>query len=303
VTGGHGAVGTAFARQLLARGAERVSILDAHIGSVTEARVVQRTGSVLDRKVMLEVLAGCDTLVHLAATTSVEACAADPLACFDINVAGTAAALDACVRAGIGRIVFTSSAHVYGRPATSPVPETHPLRPESVYACSKAAAELVMRAWTTTPQRKATIVRFGNIYGPGTAPDTVIASICRQAVTADMVRVRGLAPRRDFLFIEDAAEALVRLIASPVTVPLETFNVSGGIGYTIGEAVDIARQQARAVLGRWPSRVESDSPAEEPDDEIVLDVAELQRRTGWRPATPLEAGIRATIQHDMSTLQ
>jgi nucleoside-diphosphate-sugar epimerase len=300
ITGGHGALGTRLVDLLTAAGAADISVIDTRPGRAHPA-VRQTIGSVIDRGVLAPALAGCDVLVHLAAWTAVDGCDADPFGCMQVNVAGTAAVLDACVHAAVPRVLFASTAHVYGATHRQPISEDQPLRPESVYACSKAAAEQVVRAWTCGPHRVATILRFSNIYGPRMSEETVIGRVCRQVADGGPVRVRSFTPVRDFLFLDDAAEALVRLMAAdPGALRLEIFNVSTGVGHTIAAVVDEARAQAASLGGRSPVPVEVGMPAPGPPSTIVLDAGALARRLAWHPATPLRTGLRRTLQHLMS---
>ena len=284
ITGGSGALGRRLAARLAASGVSRVIAYDREAGT-PRANVISITGDILSANDMVSAFKGCEAVFHLAALIHAGKSANDAERYREVNVEGTRRVAEACKRAGVSRIVHASTSHVYGLPQKLPVSENHPTRPLSIYAQSKLDAEGVLRE----SQVASVAARLANLYGGGIGPETVIGRALSQAASGEPIRLRNLSEARDFVHIDDAAEALIRL----ALLPPEKFRA---VNVSTGKAVllsDMAEALAR-LAGVSVAPPEQKSPGDMP--EFVLDKTLLEKLTGWSPSIGLEEGLKRALQ-------
>lgn len=227
---------------------------------------------------------------HLAGFANASVCRADPPGAFLANVTVTANVLEACRLVGITRVVFPSTALVYALPGELPLAEHAPFGPRSIYAASKMAAEAMLSGYAVDYAFSIDVARVGNVYGPGGPTESVASTLLRQVVGDGHVHLRTLAPVRDFIHRDDVAEGLVRLAEAGSEPGLRVFNLSSGVPTSIAQLADLA---ARVVGCAMPA-VETE-PGTRREDQIVLDIGALCRRTGWKPSIPLFEGLAQTL--------
>ena len=235
---------------------------------------------------MLE--AGPEVVVHLAGRTFVPDSWRDPGAFTRDNVMGTQNVLDACRLAG-ARLLHVS-AYVYGQPCHMPIDETHPVEPSNPYAHSKWLAEELCRFQSDRFGVPLSIVRPFNIYGPGQRPPMLIPDLLHQLWASGHMTVRDLAPRRDFLHVDDFARAVLSVVEANAWG--HTFNLGSGVSHSVRDVLEIL---ARAWPGgaTWSCEGEV-RPAEIPD--VVADCRAIEAALGWRPTQSLETGLRSLVQ-------
>jgi CDP-glucose 4,6-dehydratase len=205
--------------------------------------------------------------------------------------------LQACLEQGVDRVVVASSDKAYGSHERLPYREDVALRPTAPYEASKAAADLIARSYWHGYGLPVAVTRFANVYGGGDlnfsrlVPEVVSAAL---AGRPPVLRSDG-SPERDFLYVEDAAEAYL-VIADNLDrddVRGEAFNAGGGRPYPVREVVaTIARL---AGTGVEPEIRGSGNPAGEIDRQFV-DPAKLREACGWSPSVDLEQGLALTIE-------
>jgi UDP-glucose 4-epimerase len=233
VTGGAGFIGSHLVDYLLARDAQQVVVVDNLTrprenwlkAREDHPRLVFVEGDILDADRLSAALVGIDVVYHLAAVATVMAAVHDPERAFAVNAMGTAQVAMAARRAGVRRLVFTSSREVYGDPATLPVTEDAPLKPKNVYGASKASGELFLS--TLGPADMAVvIVRLANVYGPGDS-GRVIPIFLNNASNDRPLTLYGGQQILDLVWIGDVVEVLVKagFSAEPVTEPI---NIGSG---------------------------------------------------------------------------
>jgi UDP-glucose 4-epimerase len=280
ITGGHGVLGRRL--QTMLRSAGRAFTLFS--GDVRNLADLQAG------------LAGCGVVVHLAAISEPAACFAEPSNCMEVNALGTARVMEACRLLGIQRAIYTSTAQVYGAPARLPADEDSPTAPRSVYAASKLAGEAAMRGYSASFGTAAVAARLANVYGPGMGPQSVIGRAVSQLRSGQPVQLRSYREVRDFIFLDDAVEALIRLSgADACGIGFHTVNVSSARGASVMDVVEVLA--AVAEESGLP-RPEILPPTGEPDREVpalVLDNRRLQSLTGWQPGTPLREGLAHSL--------
>jgi UDP-glucose 4-epimerase len=230
-------------------------------------------------------------LFHLAGVASVAACARDPGFAFRLNVTATLNVLEVCRAAGIRQVVFPSTALVYGRPSQLPVDEQAPAAPLTFYAATKLAAEALLAGYAAEFGVASVVARLGNVYGPSAAADTVVARLVRQARLGGPLLIKTLAPVRDFIYIEDVVEGLIRLAVAGGPPGIRLFNLSSGQATSIGAlASTIARLAGSSGIQ------ETDPGTSDASANLQLDIGRLVAATGWQPAFSLEQGLRLALE-------
>ncbi len=295
VTGSSGFVGRHLARRLLARGDE-VHGLDVApppadlATNIAHHAVDLREGEAVAR-VVAEVAP--EVIYHLGARSSVALSMREPAEDLATNVLGTLQLALAAAEAGVGRLVFTSSGGtVYGPEAPVPASETAPLQPQSVYGASKAAAELYLGVVAQTTPLDVSILRPANIYGPEQDPQGeagVVAIFAQRMLAGAPVTIFGDGSQtRDYLYIDDALDALLTAAAAPRPA---TCNVGTGVETSTGRIFELLA--ALTGYEREPVRAE-----QRPGDvaRVAVDPARARELWGWAPLVTLEDGLARTIE-------
>lgn len=290
VTGASGFLGGAILRALVADGHE-VRALDMAPGTMADVRWF--SGSALAAPQDAAFLAGADCLIHLAwsskPATANQAFGDDART----NVEGSLRLLEAARDAGVKTVIFASSGGtVYGRARAAPIPEDHPLDPINAYAAGKAAFEGYLRAFCHIHAMRALVLRVSNPFGPGQYGERgqgLIATAIWRALRGLPVEVWGDGGIiRDYLFIDDAAEAFAR--ATRHRGESDVFNIGSGVGRSIREVL-------AAVSLALGERIEIDQKGARPIDAPVnvLDPGKAARALGWSARTPFEEALRRTV--------
>jgi UDP-glucose 4-epimerase len=226
-----------------------------------------------------------DAVLHMAAIASVPQCEADPTACWSTNLQGTihVARAATAVRA---RVVFFSTAAVYGVPRQLPTPVSALPAPTNLYGVSKAAGEVAVRGFA--PEH--VLLRLFNIYGEGCLRSYVIPDLIRKLrATSGAVDLQGTGQEsRDFLYISD----LLRLIEGALRAPAgSVFNAGSGTTITIRE---LAQRVAR-VAGRPETAFRFEGPRVGDFPINYADISAGNVPPGWHPEVSLDEGIRRML--------
>lgn len=307
ITGAYGAVGAWLARACVQRG-DHVVVLrrDEVPGSPlvldgTQDRCTVVHGDLLTAGLVERALAehAVDTVFHLAAHSVVGTAQRSPLSTFETNVRGTWLVMEACRQVGVPRVVVASSIMAYGtQPAhTRPFDEDDALHGRQVYEVSKAAADTIARSYWDGYGVRVAAARLANVYGGGDlnrsrlVPDVLAAVLTGEA---PVIRSDG-SPERDFLYVEDAADAYLAIAGAldreDDAACGEAFN-AGGASHSVLEIVETVTRLAGSgirpeILGA-PLRGGA-------SDRLSLDSSRLRDLTGWRPRVGLEEGLRRTL--------
>jgi nucleoside-diphosphate-sugar epimerase len=272
VTGASGFVGKHLAQALCERG-ERVV---THCG---------RDGDLSRTELRAQ---GIRHVYHLAGRTYVPDSWQEPRDYYQVNVLGAVSVLEFCRKSGSSLTLLSS--YVYGRPARLPIPEGHPLAALNPYGHSKILAEQVAQFYGSAFRVPVTIVRAFNLYGPGQARHFLIPTLVSQALAADReaVTVEDDRPRRDYIFIADLIDLLLRLNGG---INVGVYNAGSGISTSVRELAELVIHLSGAqkpLLSRGCQRL----------DEVmdtVADISHAQRELGWSPKVTLEDGLLRTI--------
>lgn len=242
-----------------------------------------------------------EAVIHLAALTFVPDSIAHPAAAFRVNFLGTRHLLEAVRRHAPGaRVMVVSSGHVYGTAALDAPAfgEGAPLRPGSPYARAKAAADLLAATYALGGLDVVRPRPF-NHTGRGRPAQFVEASLARQLAEIEAGRrpprilVGNLDAVRDFLDVEDVADAYVRLLDR--SVPGGAYNVASGRALRVRELLDGLVAEARLAPALGPLEVVVDPARWRPTDRAVGDAARLRAATGWAPRVSLERTLRSLL--------
>ncbi len=229
-----------------------------------------------------------DHIIHLASRVYVPLSWETPYPFYHTNVLGTINVLELCRRTGC-RLTYISS-YIYGTPQYLPVDENHPVDPASPYNHSKFMAEEACRFYAGTFNVPVVIFRPVNIYGPGQNPDFLIPFIISQITdpATKQVEVRDLRPRRDYLFIDDFTDALLR-----------SFTLDGFRIFNLGSGKSVSAEEIiGTVMKQSGISKEYHSSGQERTHEIwdvVADIRKFSEETGWKPLTSFEEGIRKIL--------
>jgi nucleoside-diphosphate-sugar epimerase len=285
ITGAAGFVGQCVARALAAAG-YAVTGLDREAlrtpSRSAHAYEAFLTCDLLDDKALSVSVEGraFEVVVHLAGRLSTQASRAD---LFAVNTGGTAAVLERCTRPG-AHVIFFSTGLVYGR-QPGPFHEETQCLPIDAYAQSKLAAEAVALAWSEASGSPLAIVRPSVLYGPDAPPSMLLVSLLQTLRKGEPFAMTLGAQLRDFLHVEDAARAVVRLVAERAH---GTWNLASGESVSVRQAAalgaSIAKRPDLLKPGALPYR----------DSEVFdyrLDARKLRERFDWQPSIDLQSGL------------
>ncbi len=302
VTGAGGLIGSRLTARLRRIGARPVSVckIDAypwrvyhdHFG-ITLDDPDFHVGDIADPGLIREVIRGCDYVIHAAALADVAACTRRPLEAIEANIVGTQRVLEAAAATpSVRRVVFVSSASVYGNAAEVPgeFAEDAPLRPLSVYGGSKAWGEFQTAAVLGEAGISYAIVRYFSVYGePQVIKENshswVVAWFCMRAALGLPLYLNGGGSQvRDLVHVDDIATGTLRALVAPAAHN-QTINIGTGVGTTI-------RQIAELVRVHYPDVTLTETPL--PPGDPLGGYASTRRMTrvlGWRPGITITQGI------------
>jgi UDP-glucose 4-epimerase len=307
ITGGLGFIGSNLARQLVPLGAD-VLLVDSlipdyggnlfNIDGIAE-RVQVNIADVRQQSTMNYLVRGRDVIFNLAGQVSHIDSMRDPYSDLEINCRSQLTILEACRYNNPGaKVVYAGTRQVYGRPESLPVTEQHLVRPTDVNGINKAAGEYYHLVYNNVFHVRACSLRLTNVYGPRQLikhnRQGFIGWFIRLALEGKTIQIYGDGSQlRDFVYVTDAADAFLRAGASDAC--------NGGV-FNIGGSEPLRHKQLAEMLvsiagsGRvefveWP-------PEKKAIDigDFYADSSKFQRVAGWRPSTPLEEGLRETLE-------
>ena len=316
ITGGCGFLGTALIHRLLSHGGHNIRVLDnlttgtrndlakvaeyhelqpSELGSTTES-VELVVGDILDEQLALEVTEGCDVIVHFAANTGVGPSVEDPRADCMSNVLGTFNYLEAARINAVHRFVFASSGAPAGE-VEPPIHEELPPHPVSPYGASKLAGEGYCSAYYQTFGIDTVMLRFGNVYGPGSLhKSSVVAKFIRQALSGEILEIYGDGNQtRDFIYIDDLIDAVMSAATMP-GIGGEAFQIATNKETTVGEMTE---ELIEIIKTQGISNVELVNGEKRLGDveRNYSDTTKARTRLDWQPKMSLSEGLSKTVQY------
>jgi UDP-glucose 4-epimerase len=298
VTGGAGFIGSHIVEHFQCNGAVRVldNLRSGFRQNLAGLEHEFIEASILDRAAVRRAVQGVDYVFHLAATTSVPESLAKPAECEEININGTRVVLEEAAKAGVKKLVFSSTAAIYGDNPVVPKVESMSPEPKTPYAATKLEGERLCREFAESGGLPTVCLRYFNVFGPRQDPGSEYAAVVpvflRRALNHAPITIYGDGEQtRDFIFVQAVAAANASFAALPSAQGV--FNVASGARMTINDlAVTICDQTgSRSELRYVPERA----------GDVKHSMASIKRleSIGFVPRGSLAEGLKATADFYM----
>jgi len=298
VVGGAGYIGSHTVRELEKAGHETWvydNLSQGHVESVRNDRLIR--GDLLDRSMLDQTFRAhrFDAVMHFAAFASVPESVADPAKYYRNNVMGTLTLLDAMQEAGVSRFVFSSTAAVYGVPQVIPIVEQSPTQPINPYGVTKLAVERALAEYAHAYGLGYAVLRYFNACGASSdatigedhTPETHLIPIALQVALGQRESLSIFGNDyptpdgtciRDFIHVEDLADAHIRALNRIQAGKGMTYNVGTGVGASVREVLEAARRvTGHAIPAEEFPRRAGDPPV------LVASSQAIQNELGWKP--------------------
>ena len=301
VTGAEGFIGSHLVDELLHQG--------AHVRAFVHYNPFGRWGWLHDRASDIDILQGdvrdgervatvaegTEVVFHLAALIGIPYSYEAPESYVQTNVMGTYNVLNAARRAGVERMVQTSTSEVYGTARQVPIDEGHPLQPQSPYSASKIGGDMLALSFHHSFGLPLAVVRPFNTYGPRQSLRAIIPTVLQQLYSgSEEIRIGSTLPTRDFNYVTDTVAGFLAVAASDKALG-EVVNIGSGREIAIGDLVELLI----ATSGR-EARVVSDTDRLRPPgsevERLLCDNSRAREWAGWEPQITLEQGLERTAR-------
>lgn len=317
ITGGCGFIGTNLIKNLISQEKENcfISVVDNfYVGTRKDlARVCKFTeknsvdykriphpgvelieGNVLDEELMMEVTKGIDIIVHLAADTDVASSVKDPTDIMLANTFGTFVMLKAAKQNKVKKFIFASSNASVGehKPDKEIIPS-----PVSLYGASKLSGEAYCSAYRYTYGVKTVVLRFSNVYGPGSDhKNSIVANFIKHAMLKEALTIYDDGRQtRDFIHIDDLVHAIICAAKPKVTIIGETFHIATGVETSVSE-LTYKLCLIMTDLGLGNIKVQHAAPRVGDIQRSFSDVSKTNQMLEWQAQIELSDGLRKTIE-------
>lgn len=252
------------------------------LGADVLKRVEVVAGDVRDPGMVRTAVAGCETVLHLAALIGIPYSYTATTSYVDTNVAGTLHVLEAARDFGVQKVVHTSTSEVYGSAQYVPIDERHPLVAQSPYAATKIGADSLALSFHRSFDLPVAICRPFNTYGPRQSARAVIPTIISQIASGEReIRLGSLTPTRDFSYVADTAAGFAAVAASASSVG-EVINLGSGFEVSILDTVQLIAE-AMAVQVDTTEVSERQRPQQSEVTRLFADVRKAQSLLHWSP--------------------
>jgi len=303
VTGGAGFIGSHLTEELVREGFEVTVLDDLSTGRAENlsgcsknAKVSFILGDIRKKAVTDDAISHhTNAIFHLAAKASVPYSVEHPKVTHEVNVNGTRNLLETCVHKGVGKLIYASSASVYGDPEYLPIDESHPFKPLSPYAKSKLKAEQICKEFEEVYGLKITILRPFNVYGPRQRNDQysgVITKFIKQLKQRKPPIIYGDGSQtRDFIHVSDVVRAFILAYKSNTAIG-RIFNVATGVPTPINNLANLLQDLLKAE-GIKPLHV---APREEDIEHSYAEIEQAKTFLGFEPRITLKEGLASLLE-------
>lgn len=316
ITGGLGFIGSNLASRLVEMNAGCVTLVDSlvpeyggnlyNISDLRE-RVAVNVSDVRDVHSFRHLVRGMDILFNLAGQTSHLDSMTDPHTDLDINCKAQLSILEACRKENPEiRIVFASTRQIYGKPDYLPVDEAHPIRPVDINGINKTAGEHYHLLYNQVYGIKTSVLRLTNTYGPRMrikdARQTFLGVWIKQILRGEAFEVWEGRQLRDFTFVDDCVEALIRCAVMP-EADGQVFNVGGADKPISLDELALLLVNANGGVGKFERK---EFPAERKAIDIgdyYSDISLIQTKLGWSPRISIREGLEKTLNYFRANLE
>jgi nucleoside-diphosphate-sugar epimerase len=301
ITGGAGFIGSALTRGLLAKGAERVVVVD-NLMSGNEGNLAEIRGAIdfhnidiRDYDALRASMEGVEVVFHEAAIPSVPRSINDPIPSHDVNINGTFNVLQAAKAAGVRRVIYAASSSAYGDSLVLPKVETMPANPKSPYAAQKLLGEYYMSIWHSCFDLDTISLRYFNVFGPRQDPSSPYSGVLSLFMTAILERrtptIFGDGEHsRDFTYVEDVVALNIKAAEAPSSVCGRMYNGGNGGRVTLNEAWALLQKIEGVTL---PPNYAAPRAGDVKDSQA--DDTDARQYLGHDPQYSFEQGMRATL--------
>lgn len=261
-----------------------------HVVAVSKETMDLLDGHAVD-KVISEVRP--DIVIHLGGLVDLRRDTAVAKACIDANIIGTLHVVDALKKNPPKLFVYASTEEVYG---DAPLPYSEEMRPSppSPYAMTKLAGEELCQMYGGYGEFPVIVLRLATMYGPGETEKRFIPSVIVKALKNEEILLNSGKKMRDYLYIDDAVDAVMACLNRPTSSGSQIINVGGGTAYTLDSVVEkiiqVCHSNSIVRYGVLPER-----PLEAA--KWLMDIQKAKRLVDWQPKTTIEKGIGATVSH------
>ena len=301
VTGGAGFIGSNFVRRVIdgsLPGFSSIAVLDklTYAGTLTNLKNLKSSdykfvqGDICDAALLEGLLRGFDVVINFAAESHVDRSIAGAKDFVVTNVLGVQTLLDAVKNSPVQTFIQISTDEVYGSIAKGSWPETDPLLPNSPYAASKAAGDLLARSYQKTHGLDIRITRCSNNYGPNQFPEKVIPLFVTNLIEGKKIPVYGTGKNiRDWLHVDDHCSGIYRAFMKGKAG--EIYNIGGGLELTNLKLTN----QILSAMNKTESEIEYVQDRKGHDLRYSVDWSKAQKEIGYSPQINFSEGLLETI--------
>ena len=303
--GGAGLVGSHIVDQLVSEPVQEIVVFDNFLrgtranlaGAMQSSKVRIVDGSMTDREALKRELAGIDGVFQLASLWLGE-CVNDPRQAWEVNTMGTWNVVEACREAGVQRIVYSSSASVYGNALFTPMTEDHPFNNRTTYGATKIAIEQMLRAIYEQHQLPYIGMRYMNIYGPRMDYEGTYVSVIMKVLDKIFAGERPVvfgdgSQVYDFIHVSDVARA--NILGMKAECADENFNIGMGIGTSINELVTMLLELTGSNL-----TIDYRPQAQSFVTNRIGSIDKAEKLLAFRAGIPLRDGLQSVVDWRMA---
>lgn len=304
VTGSEGFIGSHLTEELVRMGADVTALvqynsfnnwgwIETFDKDIKESlRVV--TGDIREIDGLKKIIAGKDIVFHLAALIAIPYSYFSPMAYVKTNVEGTLNVMQACLDAGVSKIVHTSTSEVYGTAMYVPIDEDHPLQGQSPYSASKIGADKIVESFYRSFNLPVATMRPFNTYGPRQSARAVIPTIIVQALTEGVIKLGATTPTRDFTFVKDTIQGFIKIGQNDNTIG-QVINIGSGFEISIGKLADkIAKIMGKEIMIQ--TEEQRLRPKKSEVNRLLADNTKAGQLVNWKPDYTLDQGLAITVE-------
>ena len=299
VTGAGGFIGSHLTELLIERGFEVKALVRYNSQDrrgwleyiKTNVEIVR--GNIRDFDSVVRMIKDVDIIFHLAALIGIPYSYETPVAYIRTNIEGTYNVLEAArISNKIVRIVHISSSEVYGTAQYIPIDEKHPYNPQSPYAATKAAADMLALSYYKSFELPVTVIRPFNTFGPRQSLRAVIPAIITQTINKGVVKLGNISTKRDFLYVKDTIRGILEVGLHDETIG-DVFNIGTGRSFAISEVVEmVSKIHGRPVkIVREEKRLR---PSKSEVEVLECNFDKARELTDWEPNYSFEEALKET---------
>ncbi|MCM8807797.1 MAG: SDR family NAD(P)-dependent oxidoreductase [Candidatus Omnitrophica bacterium] len=291
VTGGAGFIGSKLVEKLVELGYDVTIVDNFSSGSRKNLTQVKDKIKIAEMDItsneVCNFIKDKDVIFHLAAVPDPRLCDEHIEETFKSNVDGTFNILFSSLKNGVKKVIFMSSAHLYGEPQYLPIDENHPITVYNYYTLSKRIGEVLCDFFIRKFNLNVIYFRLFNAFGPRQRPNFFIPSIITQALKNKKIEIWSDKPTRDFIYIDDVVEALIKAIDSDfVGGPI---NLGYGREIRVGNIARLIASQLNVELCVLNKEVTGPL-------RMLCDNTKAKKVLGWEPKVDFEEGLRRTVE-------